>query len=147
MIDSSKVLTGRRSSLERLMVLVMMKLGMSRRRTGEFTTDIFYISFILCSRRYNGRITDPPEIFSPEMEQACQIVERIVSSELRKRSSSRYALEWAGGDTGSANDLLWRANVAASNRYEGRNDSVGWHSDHLTYLGPYCTIGMRQPLC
>ncbi|KAJ3789897.1 hypothetical protein GGU10DRAFT_259620 [Lentinula aff. detonsa] len=88
---------------------------------------------------YNGRKTDPPHVFSSEMEEACQIIERLVTEEIRQRPS-RYPLEWAGGDTGSATDLLWRANVAASNRYEGRNESVGWHSDHLTYLGPYCTI-------
>ncbi|KAJ3774783.1 hypothetical protein FB446DRAFT_639190 [Lentinula raphanica] len=88
---------------------------------------------------YNGRRTDPPDVFPPAMEEACQIIERLVTEEIRRRPF-RYPLEWAGGDTGSANDLLWRANVAASNRYEGRNESVGWHSDQLTYLGPYCTI-------
>ncbi|KIK63613.1 hypothetical protein GYMLUDRAFT_40671 [Collybiopsis luxurians FD-317 M1] len=88
---------------------------------------------------YNGRKTDRPETYPPEMEEACQIIERLVTEELRKRPF-RYSLEWAGGDTGSQTDLLWRANVAASNRYEGRNESVGWHSDQMTYLGPYCTI-------
>ncbi|KAF8831704.1 hypothetical protein HHX47_DHR1001017 [Lentinula edodes] len=89
---------------------------------------------------YNGRKTDPPDIFSSEMEEACEIIERLVTEEIRRRPY-RYPLEWAGGDVDSTNDLIWRANVAASNRYEGRNESVGWHSDHMTYLGPHCTIG------
>ncbi|KAK1218245.1 hypothetical protein PQX77_014618 [Marasmius sp. AFHP31] len=84
---------------------------------------------------YNGRPTDPPEVFPSPMEEACEIIEKIVSDELRKRP--RSPLEWAGNDP---SDLLWRANVAASNCYEGRNESVGWHSDQMTYLGPMCTI-------
>ncbi|KAF9072904.1 hypothetical protein BDP27DRAFT_1319610 [Rhodocollybia butyracea] len=95
---------------------------------------------------YNGRKTEPPDVYPPEMEEACRIIEQMVSDELRRRPF-RYPLEWAGGETGSANDLLWRANVAASNRYEGRNESVGWHSDHMTYLGPYCTIGECTLVC
>ena len=65
------------------------------------------------------------------MEEACCIVEQIVNDEMKKRK--RYSLEW-GGDSG------WRANVAASNRYAGGQESVGWHSDQLTNLGPYPTI-------
>ncbi|KAJ6618363.1 hypothetical protein B0H10DRAFT_2378016 [Mycena sp. CBHHK59/15] len=85
--------------------------------------------------RYNGRATDPPPVFPPEMEEACGIVERLVNEEMRKRS--RFPLEWAGG---TGDDPNWRANVAASNCYEGGKEKVGFHSDQLTYLGPYTTI-------
>jgi hypothetical protein len=74
-------------------------------------------------------------VFPPAMEEACRIVERVVNSEMRKRT--RFPLEW-GGDTESS--PIWRANVAASNCYEGAKESVGFHSDQLTYLGPYPTI-------
>lgn len=80
---------------------------------------------------YNGRKTDPPPQFPDAMEEACSYVETIVNSELAKRP--RYPLEWAGGKG-------WRANVAAANCYEGGKESVGFHSDQLTYLGPYPTI-------
>lgn len=40
----------------------------------------------------------------------------------------------------SEKSTLWRANVAASNCYEGTKEGVGFHSDALTYLGPYPTI-------
>lgn len=86
--------------------------------------------------RYNGRKTDPPLPFPEEMEAACNYVEKIVNEEMRKRP--RFPLEW-GGSSSSKGDT-WRANVAASNCYEGAKESVGFHSDQLTNLGPYPTI-------
>jgi hypothetical protein len=50
---------------------------------------------------------------------------------------TRFPLEWGGTNEGPS---IWRANVAASNCYEGAQESVGFHSDQLTYLGPYPTI-------
>ena len=93
------------------------------------------LTTLLC--RYNGRAVDPPPKFPPEMEEACEIVERIVNQEMKKRQ--RFKLEWSGSVTRDA-DSLWRANVAASNRYQGGKESVGFHCDQLTYLGPYPTI-------
>lgn len=84
--------------------------------------------------RYNGEMTDPPSAFPPAMEEACAIVERVVNEQLKQRE--RFPLEWDGG-TGNQN---WRANIAASNCYEGSKEGVGFHSDTLTYLGPYPTI-------
>lgn len=79
------------------------------------------------------------------MAEACEYVERIVNAEMRKRA--RFALEWGGepalpaSDGEEANEpMIWRANVAASNRYEGTQESVGFHSDQLTNIGPYATI-------
>lgn len=80
-------------------------------------------------------MTDPPMPFSPEMEEACRIIEKVVNDEIRKRK--RFKLEWGGQD---GEDPLWRANVAASNCYQGGKESVGFHSDQVTYLGPYPTI-------
>ena len=93
--------------------------------------------------RYNGRPTPPPDYFPPEMEEACEYIERIVNTEMRKRE--RYPLEWGGGPNqeGEAmtdEPIIWQPNVAASNRYEGGSESVGFCSDQLTYLGPYPTI-------
>ena len=85
---------------------------------------------------YNGRATTAPATFPEPMERACQIVERVVNEELGKRK--RFPLEW--GDSSDGSPPVWRANVAASNCYQGSKESVGWHSDQLTYLGPYPTI-------
>jgi len=79
-------------------------------------------------------MTDPPTQFPPEMEEACRIVEKVVNEEMKKRP--RFKHEWGG----TRGDPLWRANVAASNCYQGSKESVGFHSDQLTYLGPYPTI-------
>lgn len=70
------------------------------------------------------------------MEKACKYVEEIVNDEMRKRE--RLPFEWTGHR--GAGGRLWHANVAASNCYEGAQESVGFHSDQLTYLGPYPTI-------
>ncbi|RDB21303.1 Alpha-ketoglutarate-dependent dioxygenase alkB 3 [Hypsizygus marmoreus] len=83
---------------------------------------------------YNGRMTEAPDQFPTAMEEACIIVESIVNQELKHRN--RFPLEWAGDDV----DQTWRANVAASNCYEGSKEAVGFHSDQMTYLGPYPTI-------
>ena len=77
------------------------------------------------------------------MEEACEYIEKIVNAEMRKRT--RFPLEWGGDPIGDdaidgEDRVIWRANVAASNRYEGSQESVGFHSDQLTYLGPYPTI-------
>jgi len=83
--------------------------------------------------RYNGKPTAPPNRFLPEMEEACRIVETIVNKEISKRT--RFSLEWPADQMNP-----WRANVAASNCYTGSKEGVGFHSDQLTYLGPYPTI-------
>ncbi|EKM55474.1 uncharacterized protein PHACADRAFT_184269 [Phanerochaete carnosa HHB-10118-sp] len=97
-----------------------------------------------CGDRYNGRQTDLPTSFPEAMAEACEYVERIVNAEMRKRP--RFPLEWGGepapgASPGEADDLVvWRANVAASNRYEGSQESVGFHTDQLTNIGPFATI-------
>ena len=95
--------------------------------------------------RYNGRPTDPPKQFPAAMAEACEYIERVVNAEMRKRP--RFALEWGGEPVNPAPDdkratepVIWRANVAASNRYEGTQESVGFHTDQLTNIGPYATI-------
>lgn len=74
------------------------------------------------------------------MEEACQIIENVVNAEMQKRPRLPY--EWPGERTAESgfSPVIWRANVAASNCYEGAKESVGFHSDQLTYLGPCPTI-------
>ncbi|CDO72868.1 hypothetical protein BN946_scf185002.g53 [Trametes cinnabarina] len=88
---------------------------------------------------YNGRLTDAPPTFPSPMEEACQIIEEIVNAEMRKRR--RFPLEWGGYPASEGEEpLIWRANVAASNCYAGGKQCIGYHTDQLTYLGPYPTI-------
>ena len=73
------------------------------------------------------------------MEEACTIIERIVNVEMRKRK--RFPLEWGGDpDNSDGEGIIWRANFAAANCYEGAKNAVGFHSDRLTSIGPYPTI-------
>ena len=97
---------------------------------GRFTSHFSHLYYII---RYNGTPTAPPKKFLPEMEEACRIVEKTVNEEISKRA--RFSLEWPADEINP-----WRANVAASNCYTGSKESVGFHSDQLTYLGPYPTI-------
>ena len=68
------------------------------------------------------------------MEEACKYVENVVNDVMKTRP--RFKQEWEG----VSGDPRWRANVAASNCYRGGREGVGFHSDQLTYLGPYPTI-------
>ena len=114
-------------------VLVSGILGLNIRVECGFLEEGFFWFL-----RYNGRKTDPPNPFPPEMEAACVYIEKVVNEELSKRQ--RYPLEYGGNEGEGTEGYTWRANVAASNCYEGAKESVGFHSDQLTYLGPYPTI-------
>ncbi|TGZ78107.1 hypothetical protein EX30DRAFT_374097 [Ascodesmis nigricans] len=59
--------------------------------------------------------------FTPSMAEVTEIVEKLVNETLKPRKR-------------------WRANAALVNRYEGKEQSVGWHTDELTYLGPRAVI-------
>ncbi|KAG9124725.1 hypothetical protein FRC07_010460, partial [Ceratobasidium sp. 392] len=76
---------------------------------------------------YNGRPTAPPRPFLPEMEEACDYVEKIVNEAIRQRP--QYPLEWADS---SKEASQWRPNVAAANCYRGGKEGVGYHSDQMT---------------
>lgn len=115
--------------------MAAMALGRKLQDFGERFCRSPLITYDLTPHRYNGRMTDTPADFPAPMEEACEIIERVVNEEMRKRK--RFPLEW----TGNGIEPNWRANVAASNCYEGSKESVGFHSDQMTYLGPYCTIG------
>jgi hypothetical protein len=70
------------------------------------------------------------------MEEACRIIERIVNTQISQRK--QFSLEW--GEALGAEGSVWQPNVAAANCYSGGKENVGFHSDALTYLGPYPTI-------
>ncbi|GAA5901989.1 hypothetical protein JCM6882_000161 [Rhodosporidiobolus microsporus] len=79
---------------------------------------------------YNGvKRTSRP--FTADMDEARELVGEFVRTLLGARE--RHPMEWQG-ETG------WEPNVAAANCYRGKQESVGWHSDVLQYLGPYATI-------
>ncbi|GAA5991046.1 hypothetical protein JCM5350_005407 [Sporobolomyces pararoseus] len=78
---------------------------------------------------YNGEFRQSRQ-FLPEMNEARSLVSAFVNTLLETRE--RNEMEWTRGD--------WRPNAAAANCYKGAQESVGWHSDQLTHLGPFPTI-------
>ncbi|KAG0029739.1 hypothetical protein BGZ82_007745 [Podila clonocystis] len=79
---------------------------------------------------YNGKKQDPPRKFLKEMDEAKLVVRRIVNELRATRDLHPYEEQ---GE--------WKCNVAAVNHYAHSKESVGWHADKLTYLGPRPTIG------
>ncbi|KAG0305137.1 hypothetical protein BGZ98_004552 [Dissophora globulifera] len=78
---------------------------------------------------YNGTKQDAPRRFLPEMKEAKLVVRRIVNDLRKMRTIHPYEVQ---GD--------WNCNVAAVNHYAHSKESVAWHADKLTYLGPRPTI-------
>jgi hypothetical protein len=65
-------------------------------------------------------------------------VQEAVNSEVASRIKSHYP----GGKKLKYQSLQpWTPNAAFVNCYAGGNESVGYHSDQLTYLGPRAIIG------
>ncbi|KAF4126739.1 GRF zinc finger [Geosmithia morbida] len=87
---------------------------------------------------YNGtRVTDVRRI-TPQLVKAKPLVQEAVNREIQKRIAARYPdgrkLRYQSPDT-------WCPNMAFVNCYAGPTESVGWHSDQITYLGPRAVIG------
>lgn len=61
-----------------------------------------------------------------------------MNSEIRKRIETRYP---GGVKLKYQSPHAWQPNAAFANCYNGPAESVGWHSDQLTYLGPRAVIG------
>ena len=135
----------------------MIMIGTRRLSTGMFgyILQLCVILYWPYDHRYAGRPTGPPLDFLPEMEEACDYVEKVVNEAIRQRP--RYPLEWAGpAGSDDAEVPQWRPNVAAANCYRGAKEGVGFHSDQMTCksclfikvrfyikcidLGPYPTI-------
>ncbi|RSM11524.1 hypothetical protein CDV31_006735 [Fusarium ambrosium] len=87
---------------------------------------------------YNGaRLTDVRRI-TPQLLKVKPKVEEAVNAEIQKRIKTRYP---GGKKLKYQPPKAWVPNSAIVNSYRGPQESVGWHSDHLTYLGPRAVIG------
>ena len=65
-------------------------------------------------------------------------VQEAVNSEISKRIRHFYP---EGKKLQYQSPRTWTPNAAFVNCYKGGNESVGYHSDQLTYLGPRAIIG------
>jgi hypothetical protein len=72
------------------------------------------------------------------MRRVSPIVEKAVNLEIKKRIKDHYP---NGEKLKYQSPHPWRPNAAFVNCYDGGAESVGYHSDQLTYLGPRAIIG------
>ncbi|KAI0490004.1 hypothetical protein F4859DRAFT_175831 [Xylaria cf. heliscus] len=86
---------------------------------------------------YGGRLADVRRI-TPQLLLVRPKVEAAVNKEIQARIKTHYPngqrLRYQYPDQ-------WVPNAAFVNCYNGPQESVGYHSDHLTYLGPRAIIG------
>jgi len=87
---------------------------------------------------YNGSYLTDVRQLTPQMCSVSSKVQTAVNAEITDRIRSHYP-----GSTKlkyqSPNE--WTPNAAFVNCYQGGAESVGYHSDQLTYLGPRAVIG------
>ncbi|OAQ97973.1 hypothetical protein LLEC1_00512 [Akanthomyces lecanii] len=87
---------------------------------------------------YNGaQLTDVRRI-TPQLSKVKPIVQEIVNQEIQHRIKTRYP---GGKKLKYQSPHPWVPNSAFVNCYNGAQQSVGYHSDQLTYLGPRAVIG------
>lgn len=79
---------------------------------------------------YQGASVPESRLFTPSMRSATALVEAAVNAELLRRERRR----------GQLPPGAWHVNAALVNCYRGGDQSVGWHTDQLTYLGPATVI-------
>jgi alkylated DNA repair dioxygenase AlkB len=87
---------------------------------------------------YNGSyLSDVREIL-PKMRMVSSKVEDAVNQEISIRIRDHYP---DGRKLKYQSPKTWMPNAAFVNCYNGGKESVGYHSDQLTYLGPRAIIG------
>ncbi|KAF8471488.1 hypothetical protein JB92DRAFT_3086158 [Gautieria morchelliformis] len=80
----------------------------------------------LYARKVDGASGDGSWQEAAQYWRLCQLIQKVVNEALESRS--RYSLEWCGTGTRGQS---WKATVA---------EGAAFHSDQLTYLGPFPTI-------
>ncbi|KAH6856595.1 hypothetical protein B0I37DRAFT_79244 [Chaetomium sp. MPI-CAGE-AT-0009] len=86
---------------------------------------------------YNGSKLTDVRTLTPQLERVKARVQEAVNREIQERIQTRYG----GKKLKYQSPKPWTPNAAFVNCYNGPQESVGWHSDHLTYLGPRAVIG------
>ena len=88
--------------------------------------------------RYNGSRLSDIRTVTPHMESVRTLVQDAVNKAVQERIATHYP---GARKLKHQNSQPWKPNAAFVNCYNGGAESVGWHSDHLTYLGPRAVIG------
>jgi hypothetical protein len=87
---------------------------------------------------YNGGIVNNIGKTPKQLLKVSALVDERVNEEIQRRirdyQPNGERLKFQSPDN-------WHPNASFVNCYSGGSESVGWHSDHLTYLGPRAIIG------
>ncbi|KAI1931831.1 hypothetical protein LOZ65_001083 [Ophidiomyces ophidiicola] len=87
---------------------------------------------------YNGNFRTDVRQLTPELRRISVKVQETVNAEIKRRIKDHYP---GGKKLQYQSPLEWVPNAAFVNCYDGPSESVGYHSDELTYLGPRAVIG------
>ena len=87
---------------------------------------------------YNGGYVSDVGKTPTEMLKVSALVQQAVNQEISRRKKD---FQCNGEKLKFQFPDEWRPNASFVNCYDGGKESVGWHSDHLTYLGPRAIIG------
>ncbi len=87
---------------------------------------------------YNGSYLSDVREITPHMRAVSSKVRTAVNEEIANRIKKFYP---HGKKLMYQSPQQWLPNAAFVNQYAGGNESVGYHSDQLTYLGPRAVIG------
>ena len=87
---------------------------------------------------YNGSNLDDVRELLPIMREVSDLVRVAVNEEIQKRIATHYP---QGNKLKYQSPKEWQPNAAFVNCYDGAQQSVGYHSDQLSYLGPRAVIG------
>lgn len=106
-------------------------------------TASFYVdSTMLAEQRhtylYNGSYLSDVRELLPVMSKVSHMVRDTVNEEIKTRIRTQYP---NGQKLRYQSPEVWQPNAAFVNCYDGPAQSVGYHSDQLSYLGPRAVIG------
>lgn len=87
---------------------------------------------------YNGSYLSDVRELLPVTRQVSSLVRDVVNTEINARIKSHYP---NGQKLKYQSPHEWQPNAAFVNCYDGPAQSVGYHSDQLSYLGPRAVIG------
>ncbi|KAF2835738.1 GRF zinc finger domain-containing protein [Patellaria atrata CBS 101060] len=87
---------------------------------------------------YNGSYLKDVRRTTPELRRVSRRVQTTVNAEVQRRIQEYYP---GRKKLKYQSPKEWIPNAAFVNCYDGGTESVGYHSDQLTYLGPRAVIG------
>jgi len=87
---------------------------------------------------YNGSYVPDVAQTTPEMLKVSARIRKVVNGEIERRMREVYP---DGKKLKFQSPNEWEPNASFVNCYDGGKESVGYHSDQLTYLGPRAVIG------